>query len=778
MAQLSEDIDELVAPPQKGLNLRPLSRIIQRKAILIIGVTGIASVATAALISRTQPPPIFAGNFQILVEPVSSEAKFAQPATLTRTTGAPNDNLFSLDYPTQLQILQSPGMFSDIVEQVQNRYPNFSLNDLRKNLVVERIGKGRFDQTKVLDIQYQGSNPGLVQFVLEQTKQKYLKYSLEERTTRISEGVEFIDEQLPDLESRVNEDQTLLQQLQQQYELIDPQARGEQLYGQIRDKEVQQLETQRELRELKTLYSRLQEQLQFTPEEALVASALSENPYRTTLLAQLKEIESQIAIESATFNSASPEMQLLEDKRQNILRLLNQETQDILEANAYASPSAPSASASPTNSIFSFQTSLRQSQIQQLVETASQIQLLEVRLDALTETRADFERDAQEIPEVTRQYAEIQQRLALTNQTLNQLLAQREKLRVEAAQDNFPWEVISPPQIPLDADSEPIPLPYDSKKKLLAGVMGGLLLGTVAAVATEKIRDIFYTVEDFEDDVEYPVLGVIPFQDTDEFDRPLPLFGSSRMIPSDRSNLCEFQDAFDTLYANIRFLYAERAIRSLAVASTEVGDGKSTVALNLALTVANMGQRVLLVDANLREPQLHMRVGISNRRGLSDLLTDKLVPNSLVEQLPLADNLFVLTAGTPSPKSIKLLGSAQMQHIVEEFQATFDFVIYDTPAMHHFMDAIFLAAHVDGLLSVVGLAKTRRSVVLQTLEQLSAFRLQNLGVVIDRVKRQSSRTGPDGYNSPTELRSSFSLDSIQHEHQDKEENASLQRREF
>ena len=774
MTQLSEEIDELTASPQKGLNFRPLSRVIQRKALLIVGVTGIASVASAALISRTQPPPVFAGNFQILVEPVSSEAKFAQPATLTRTSGAPNDNLFSLDYPTQLQILQSPGMLSDIVEQVQNRYPNFSLNDLRKNLAVARIGKGRFDQTKVIDIQYQGSNPGLVQFVLEKTAQKYLKYSLEERTTRISEGVQFIDEQLPDLEGRVNEDQTQLQQLQQQYELINPQARGEQLYGQIRELEVQQLGTQRELRELQALYLRLQEQLQFTPEEALVASALSENPYRNSLLEQLKEIESQIAIESATFTSASPEMQLLEERRQNLLTLLDRETQEILSAN--------SSSSAENLSVFSFQTSLRQGQIQQLVETANQIQLLQVRLGALNEARTGFERDAQEIPEVTRQYAEIQQRLELTNQTLNQLLAQREKLRVEAAQDNFPWEVISPPQIPLDADGQPVPLPYDSKKKLLAGVMGGLLLGAAAAVVAEKIRDIFYAIEDFEDEVEQPILGVIPPQDTDEFRIPIsssfPQPGISGTIPSDDGNLSQFQDAFDTLYANIRFLYAERSIGSLAIASVEPGDGKSTVALNLALAVANMGQRVLLVDANLREPVLHTRLKISNRKGLSDLLTDKLVPNSLVEQLPLADNLFVLTAGKPSPKSIKLLGSAQMQHIVEEFQATFDFVIYDTPATDRFMDAIFLAAHLDGLLTVVGLAKTRKSLVLQTLEQLSAFRLQNLGIVIDRVKPQSSKTVPDFYGGSVESGSILRLDDFQHERQDEDESASLQRREF
>jgi polysaccharide biosynthesis transport protein len=725
---ISEDAEALATSPQKGLNLRPVLRTARRKALLISGIAGVVTAGMWHLAANA--PPIYAGNFQVLVEPVTSEAKLAEPSTLTRAGETSNDQM---DYPTQLEILKSPGMLDSIVKLVRTRHTNFGVNALRQGLLVERIGKGRFDSTKILSVSYQGLDPDVVEFVLQKTAEKYLKYSLEERKTSIGQGVKFIEEQLPDLQERVDVYQAQLQQLQQQYELIDPTSRAEELYAQIRQFESEQFTTSKELQELKTLSENLQGQLQLTPGEARVASELSENPYRSNLLTQLKQIESQIAVQSATFRPESPEIKLLLDQRQNVLSLLEQETQQI--------PGVNSAEVRDNPNVFAVPTSLRQSQIQQLVDTNNQIQLLEVRLETLSQERSKFEQAASQFPEVTRQYTDIQQKLELTKQTLNQLLDQREKLRVEAAQDNVPWELISPPQIPRDsATGQAVPLPADSSKKLLVGIAGGLMLGLGAAIALEKWRDIFYTSDDIQDGVQPPILGEIPLQKALAIPSNSLTVSEMALEQSESVLDPQFLDAFDALYANIRFLYANAPIRALTVCSAEVGDGKSAMALHLARTVANMGQRVLLVDANLRQRPLQHQVGISRRKGLSELLTDKLVPNALVEPSLFADNLFVLNAGNPSAKSIKLLGSVQMQHIAEEFQATFDLVIYDTPALGDVMDAIFLTAQTDGILMVVGVKKTRQSNLLKTLEQLNVFRLPCLGIVANHIQANTSNS--------------------------------------
>jgi capsular exopolysaccharide synthesis family protein len=254
------------------------------------------------------------------------------------------------------------------------------------------------------------------------------------------------------------------------------------------------------------------------------------------------------------------------------------------------------------------------------------------------------------------------------------------------------------------------------------------------AILLEKLQNIFYTIDDLKGSVKHPMLGIIPRQKRKSV---FELFSNSQQKQS------RFMDAFDVLYANVRFLYGDSSLRSLAVCSAESGDGKSTVALHLAQTIASMGQKVLIVDANLRHPQLHQSLSLPNQKGLSNLLTDnRIAPSILIQQSQMADNLFALTAGTPTAAAIKLLGSAQMRHIVDELQKTFDLVIYDTPQLRDYTDASFLCGHLDGLLLVVGIAKTHQSVTKDVLAQLDKFHLPCLGVVANHAKKGQASTNP------------------------------------
>lgn len=727
----SVDKDEFSAPPQRGLDLRPILRTVRRKALLVIGIAGI--VTAGAVYATKGAKPIYEGDFRLLVEPVNIEAKITDPSSITRAQGGalPAQDL---DYATQLEILRGPKILSDIAEQVKTRYPDFSVGELQAGLVVKRYESGKAgagDPTKMVQVTYQGLDPDKVQFVLEAAANKYLRYSLEERRTRFGEGVKFIEEQLPALQKRVDELQSQRQRLQQQYKITDPQAQGQELFTQIRTLATQQREAESQLQEQKMLYANLQKQLALTPDEAIAASALSEDPNYRALQTRLQEIDNQLAIESGRFSDASPTIQSLQAKRQNLLALQSQETSRILGQGKVSSTSNPQVQA--------FQNSVRLGLINQMVNAANQIQQLEVRNLSIAQARNTYERQAQQFPTIARQYTELQQQLDIATKTRDQLLSQRETLRVEVAQKQVPWELVSKPQVARDEDGKAIPVPSKAKNLQLAGVVLGLALGVVAAILVEKLRNIFYSPVEIKEGSQLPLLGEIPpYKSTEQLLPSSAFAGSLEGTEGIQKFASPFQDAFDSLYANIRFLYPDPPVRSLAICSAAPGDGKSTVALHLALSAASMGQRVLLVDANLRQPQLHTRLDLPNHKGLSDLLAKKLAPNELIQRSPLADNLFVLTAGQPLPNSTKLLGSAQMQYLMEEFQATFDLVIYDTSHLLDSMDANFLAAHTDGLLIVVGVRKTNRSVVKQVLEQLNAFRLPSLGVVANHVRKGTS----------------------------------------
>ena len=153
-----------------------------------------------------------------------------------------------------------------------------------------------------------------------------------------------------------------------------------------------------------------------------------------------------------------------------------------------------------------------------------------------------------------------------------------------------------------------------------------------------------------------------------------------------------------------------------------------------------MGWRVLLVDADLRLPKIHTMLGLPNEQGLSNVISTNFPVLDAIQQAPLWDNLFVLTSGQIPPDPIKLLSSKKMHNIMEQLRQEFDFVIYDTPPLLGLADSSLLAPHTAGIMLVVRMGKTDRSVLMQVLDQLKLSRATVLGTVCNGVKR-SNNTG-------------------------------------
>ncbi len=174
------------------------------------------------------------------------------------------------------------------------------------------------------------------------------------------------------------------------------------------------------------------------------------------------------------------------------------------------------------------------------------------------------------------------------------------------------------------------------------------------------------------------------------------------------------------------------------ISSATPGDGKSTTAVHLAQAAAAMGQRVLLVDADLRLLQVHKVLGLENQIGLSNVIATGFTAKQAIQRLPMWDHLYVLTAGQLPPDPTRILSSKKMRYLMEQFHAVFDLVIYDTPPVLGLADGQLLAAHTDGVVMVTGLGKTDRSVLMQALDRLKISNSTVLGVVANGVKRYTT----------------------------------------
>ena len=700
---------------QKGLSLGPLQRLVKRNLFLIGVPTLAAAVLTGALVMLT--PQKFAGTFQVLVEPMSGAGKISQPSLLTPDSNNPSGEV---DYVTLVRVLTSPSVLQGIIQKIQTRYPEVTLAKLNKNLTVDRVEQNPAEKTKILAVGYESPDPQQILYVLNELAAGYLKFGLEDRKNQIGGGVQFIEQQLPALKGRVGKLEGQLQALQQKYRISDLEGEGAQLAQQSRQLQTQQLEAQRDLAAQKTLANNLQQQLGgISPQQALKTSSLSENPRYQALLTQLKELEAKIAVESAQFQSENPVLQTLQEQRQNLTDLLAKESQKLVG----------------TAPVPQFQNSMQKSMSQQLIDSLNQVQVLEVRAQALQQASGAVDSQVSQFPAIKRSYDDIQAQLEIARNTLKQLQTKRESLRVESAQKEVPWRLLAKPDLQRNSLGEPITSSRKGLQKILLGTLGGFLLGLGAAILREKRRDIFFSLEDLQQSLQWPVLGTFPFSEKAAASGGRSLMKGELDLTSSQG-VSSLSDAAEGLYTQLRFLQSESAIRALVISSSSARDGKTTVVSHLAKSAASMGQRVLVVDANLTMPQVHTWLDVPNFEGLFEVLTKNIDPNQIIQRSPLQANLFVLTSGQGTPNSRKLLASHQMQHLMSQLHTMFDLVLYDTVALQSQPDATFLALNADGMLLVASVNQTRRAQFFRLMKKFQGGRVPLLGIVANQVRGQ------------------------------------------
>ena len=713
--------NQLPDKAQDELNLRQLLTVVRRRMLVIAGVA--IAVTSAIGFAALKQTPKYEGKFQLLVEPVTEEGNLNK---LTQVRNGNEVSSSSLDYDTQIQVLRSPNLMAPILEEIGKRYKDVSYDSL---ISEAQLKIGQLEKTKILEVRYRDTDPEKVRFVLHQVARGYLRYSLQERQVNLKKGIQFVEGQLPILRDRVDKLQGQLQAFRQQNNLLDPESQGQQLSTRVSAIEQQQLDTQVKLRESSSLFAALSNQLELTPEQAIATANLSEAPRYQQLLNQLSEVEAKIAKESARFTEDSPTIVALRNQQRNILPLLQQESQKVLGksvGDAGISNDSPSA--------------IRLELTKQLVEAANQQQVLQVRQNAIAQAERGINQEVKQLPVIARQYTDFQRELNVATESLNRFLGVRESLEIEAAQKALPWQIILKPTKPED------PVSPNTQRNFILGAIAGLLLGMGAALLVERLDNVFHSPDELKDRTKLPLLGIIPYHK--QLKQITPVATLAETIPSEEESTpnpknrhkpqwykaSPFLEAFRSLHTNIRFLGSDTPIHSIVISSATPGDGKSTIAVHLAQAAAAMGQRVLLVDADLRRPQVHSVLGLDNLVGLSNVIATELTAKQAIQRLPMWDHLYVLTAGQLPPDPTRLLSSKKMQYLMEQFHAVFDLVIYDTPPVLGLADGRLLAAHTDGVVMVAGLGRTDRSLLMQALDGMKVSSATVLGVVANGVK--------------------------------------------
>ncbi len=273
---------------------------------------------------------------------------------------------------------------------------------------------------------------------------------------------------------------------------------------------------------------------------------------------------------------------------------------------------------------------------------------------------------------------------------------------------------------------------------LLAAVLG-LAIALGIAFLAEHLNDGIRSPDDLEEVSAVSMLGTIPRM-KGSGRRPEIYQLAALLHP--RSGIAE---SYRTLRTNIEFASIDAPLRTLLVASARSGEGKTVTASNLAVVFAQAGRRVLLVDADLRKPGVHLVFDLPNARGLTTLLRSDDVSLDAVAQATEQDNLRVVTTGPLPPNPAELLGSQRMLAVLERLKDGHDLLVFDSPPLHAVADAAILGSLADGTLLVVDAAHSRRSAVRLGREVLARAGASVVGAVLNRVPERARADYGDQY---------------------------------
>ncbi|HLP92228.1 MAG TPA: polysaccharide biosynthesis tyrosine autokinase [Nostocaceae cyanobacterium] len=683
-----------------------------------------------ALIITLRTSPTFRSTMQLLVEP-NYQGKKETGGVETQFTDA---NIV-IDTATQLNLMQSSGLIQKAVDKLKSEYPDITVVEIRQSLVLNQI-RSKEDNlaTKIFQVDYTDNDPQKTQKVLTAIRQVYVEYNKQQQDTRLQKGLQVIREQLRKATDEVNTSEANLQRFRRNQNLIDPESQAKAIETALHEVQLERQKTRSEYKEAIAKLTSLQEQLNRSPQNALVSSRLSQSTRYQGLLNEIQKTELALAQERLRFTDDTPSVQKLQEQLQSQKELLQKEVSRTLGGQS-------------TTNFVAGDNLLEQGQLGeidlnltgQLVETQTTIVSLSARDQTLAQKENELRTELKRFPSLLAYYNRILPQLKFSRERLEQLLRAEQQLRQELSKGGFNWEVVEEPQIGLKTG------PNLQQNLLLGGVVG-LMLGGIAAFIREASDDSVHTTAELEKQFPLPLLGStpkLPVAKPKESVIKLP-FGKPD-IPSPWTvqvlQASPRWESLDLIYKNIELFNNVADLKSLMVTSALPDEGKSALALGLAMSAARLHKRVLLIDANLRDPNLHKQLNLPNEQGLSTLLANDItLPNQIGIQYSGSSYIDILTAGPIPTDPANLLSSPRMMQLMAAFEENYDLVLIDAPSVLGLVDAMLTASSCRSVVMVASMGRVTRTQLSQATAMLSKLNL--IGVVANGVSNSDSAYVP------------------------------------
>ncbi|MDJ0592110.1 MAG: polysaccharide biosynthesis tyrosine autokinase [Pleurocapsa sp. MO_226.B13] len=735
----SQTIDlSTINTQESGFSIAEFKQIVYRRWKPAVAM-GIAAFTGIFLFIALKTPEYRSETLILLENSQNKEAASVAPNTTTAS------RYYSVtDLSTEIFVLRSNSMVGKAIKNLKARYPDISVAEVVGNLSIYQAAVNK-TPTDVLVVSYIDTDPEKAKAVLEALGDTYINYSLEKQRLQASNAIKFIDSQLPDAQEKLDEAAKEIRQFRQIHKLVDPEtsavAAGQ--YKQDIALQIQQTQIALDLnRKQQQELERLLKELGQDSETMLASSVLGEDGVYQDLAGKLKDIETQYNLGTVDYYDNFHVMSNLKEKRQELKQLLQERAEQVLGKSispevleriivtpSYTDAQPPGDAPNPNTNNQGDSSGTEVSSEGSTLGTLATRKLgleteaasLQSQLASLRQEKARADDNFISIPGLQQTFTELKRQLELKSEAYNYLLERRQELEISEAEETAPWRILNEPFLPSK------PIAPNIQQGLIQALIAGGFIGVATAFILQQLDQSIKQVEEIKQITKLPLLGVIPKVAEPRIEANIHTTRRSYSYYS------SFTEGLRSLAMNLRYLMADEGpIKTLAVTSSTSAEGKSTISYNLAIVLAELGLKVLVVDGDLRKPRLHKLGQVNNEAGLSEAITtenpwtDYLQTNSI-------DNLDILTAGATSPNPIALLNSEKMKRLIEQWEADYDYVIIDTPPIGVIADAKSLAQEVDSILFIAGIQRASRKSIDNALDILRQSQCHLAGVVANLV---------------------------------------------
>ncbi|MBD2482366.1 polysaccharide biosynthesis tyrosine autokinase [Planktothrix sp. FACHB-1365] len=635
------------------------------------------------------------------------------------------DTLNSKDTPldTEAEVIRS----APIVEQV---IKELNLKDkegepLTYEKVSYKLGVSTIRGTDILGISYESPNPKEAEAIVNKVMELYIKNNILVNRSEAAAARTFISAQLPKKEQELQDAEAGLRNFKEKYNIVNLEEEVKLVVSTIEQLDTQIEQTQVSLDTVTGQIEELQKKLGSSSEDALARSTLSSSSGVQQVLTKLQEVEDQLALLRTRFLDTSPEIIALENERDALKALLDQRIQTSLGGQKLPSGGLQNGT-------------LEQTLTQQLVTFESQKEGLTQQLASLLTARQKQKERALLLPQLEQTQRQLTRQLMDAQNTYEILTNRLQQVRIAENQNVGNAQIISQAIVGKN------PVSGSKKTVVIMGVVVGGMLYVVISFLFEILDPSIKTLKEIRNLFSrYTLLGIIPAPQKKVRWTGIKIERITSELPVKDEPHSLISESYRMLQANLNFISPDRELKVVAVTSIVAKEGKSKVSANLAVAIAQLGKRVLLIDADLRQPRQHHIWDLTdelNPKGLSDVIVSQAEWEWAVRTV--MPNLDVLPSGAIPPNSLALLGSKRMNFLVEEFRKNYDFVIFDTPSLLLVADALTLSKVTDGILLVIRPGNIDTISATAAREQLIKSSQTVLGIVVNDL---NSKNEPDSY---------------------------------